>query len=218
MAPVKKLSARQERILEFIRSFLGERQFPPSVREIQHACAISSTSVVDYNLHILQREGHIRREQVISRGIELLGASPARYHSAPAVVSVRLMGSIAAGEPLLTFPEAFQGEPMETLDVPASMASHPDRVYALRVKGLSMIDALIDDGDIVLLESGSDVRDGDMVAAWLVDEREATLKRLYREGDRVRLQPANSQMAPIYVDARNVEVHGRVVGVIRQIG
>jgi repressor LexA len=98
------------------------------------------------------------------------------------------------------------------------MASNPERVYALRVKGLSMIDALIDDGDIVVLESGSEVRDGDMVAAWLVDEREVTLKRLYREGDRVRLQPANSQMAPIYVDARNVEVHGRVVGVIRWLG
>ncbi len=217
MTAMKKLSARQERILEFIRSFMRDRQFGPSVREIQQACSISSTSVVDYNLHILQREGHIRRSPEISRGIELVGAEFSRIPSTPSTISVRVLGSIAAGEPLLTFQDAIDAETVETLDLPASMASDPSRVYALRVKGLSMIDALIDDGDVVVLERVADVRDGDMVAAWLVGEGETTLNRNYREGDRVRLQPANSQMDPIYVDASDVEVHGRVVGVIRVV-
>lgn len=217
MAALKKLSARQERMLEFIRSFMRDHQFPPSVREIQQACSISSTSVVDYNLHILQREGYIRRSPEISRGIELVGAEFGRFASHPAAIPVRVLGTIAAGEPLLTFPEAIEAETVETLDLPTSMAPDPARVYALRVKGLSMIDALIDDGDVVVLEQAAEVRDGDMVAAWLVNEGEATLKRIYREGTRVRLQPANAQMAPIYVDASDVEVHGRVVGVIRML-
>ena len=214
---MKKLSARQERILEFIRSFMRDRQFGPSVREIQQACSISSTSVVDYNLHILQREGHIRRSPEISRGIELVGAGFSRLPATSSTIPVRVLGSIAAGEPLLTFSDAIDAEAVETLDLPASMAADPARVYALRVKGLSMIDALIDDGDVVVLELVADVRDGDMVAAWLIGDGETTLKRIYREGDRVRLQPANSQMDPIYVDASDVEVHGRVVGVIRVV-
>jgi repressor LexA len=202
--------------MDFLRGFLQQHQYPPSIREIQQGCGISSTSVVDYNLHILQREGLIRRSPDISRGIELLEAGGARARqAAPTTVPVQVIGAIAAGEPLPVFTEGFDAEPLETLELPAAMASGAGPTYALRVKGLSMIDALIDDGDIVVLERVAEARNGDMVAVWLIDEREATLKRIYHEGERVRLEPANSQMAPIYVDAKNVEVHGRVVGVIR---
>ena len=101
------------------------------------------------------------------------------------------------------------------MDVAKSMLRGEKDVYALRVRGTSMIDAFIDDGDVVFISRTDNVRDGDMVVAWLKTEKEATLKRLYREGERVRLQPANSQMAPIYVDAEELEVQGKVVAVLR---
>jgi repressor LexA len=210
----KKLSEKQGHILEFIRTFLQEHPYPPSVRDIQGGCSISSTSVVDYNLRLLQRAGLIRRSPEISRGIELVGARP-RQAPASANVTIPVIGYVAAGEPLPVFPDSFQGEPMETLELPASMLPRGRQVFALRVKGHSMIDALIDDGDIVLLEPTHEARNGEMVVAWLKEEKEATLKRIYREGSRVRLQPANSQMQAIHVAAENVEVQGRVVGAIR---
>ena len=208
-----KLSDKQRRILDFIRQFLQEHPYPPSVREIQWGCNISSTSVVDYNLRRLQRDGHIARSPEISRGIELVGENG--RHASVATNPIPLIGYVAAGEPLPVFPESFNHEPMETLDLPTSMVPRGKRVFALRVQGLSMIDALIDDGDIVLLEATRQAQPGDMVAAWLKDEGETTLKRFYPEGERVRLQPANSQMDPILVKAENLEVQGRVVGVVR---
>ena len=128
--------------------------------------------------------------------------------------SVPVFGAIAAGEPLMAFPDA--NEPEETLELPASMLpSRTENIFALRVKGQSMIEDLIDDGDVVLLQRQETAHPGEMVAAWLKEQGEATLKRFYPEGARVRLQPANSSMSPIYEDAENVEVQGVVVGVIR---
>ena len=212
----KKLSERQQCVMDFIRSYLREHGYPPAIREIQQACNISSTSVVDYNLRILQREGFLRRSPEVSRGIELLGPDGQRAEPMQPFRMVRVLGAVAAGAPLPVFQDIDPND-LETVEVPPALLPPNDQVFALRVQGLSMIDALIDDGDIVLMESVPQVRDGEMAVAWLKNEEETTLKRIYREGRRVRLQPANAQMDPVYADADNVQVQGRVVGVIRSL-
>ncbi|MBI4236469.1 MAG: transcriptional repressor LexA [Chloroflexi bacterium] len=206
------LRRRQEEILRFIERFLDERGYPPTIRDIQHACDISSTSVVDYNLRALERASLIRRSPEVSRGIEL---TTRRLRT----VRVPVLGTIAAGEPLPTFPASPEAVAEEdTVEVAAELARGKERLYALRVKGDSMIDALVRDGDVVVLQAQETAEPGDMVAAWLVSQEETTLKRFHPEGRRVRLQPENRSMQPIYVDARNVQVKGRVVGVVRQYG
>ena len=211
-----KLSTRQEQILDFLREYHADRSYMPSVREIQAACSISSTSVVDYNLRLLERDGYIRRSPDISRAIELVGEEGPELVE---VTMVPVLGAIAAGQPI-PVPEAsaYAAEDRETVALPPGLTPrNPDGLYALRVKGFSMIDALITDGDIVVLRPTTQANNGDMVVARLKMENETTLKRLYVEGDKVRLQPANSQMEPIYCQAENVEVQGRVVGVIRAL-
>ena len=145
-----KLSARQEAILSFIRGFLDENSYPPTVRDIQHGCDISSTSVVDYNLHILQREGHIRRFPDVSRGIELLESQGSRRR----FVTIPVIGYIAAGDPVpVPTAEGWANEePLDTLELPDSLTQGRSDLYALRVRGESMIDALIDDGDSVVIQ------------------------------------------------------------------
>jgi repressor LexA len=219
MQPKKKLSARQERILEVIREFMRENGLPPTVRDIQRACQISSTSVVDYNLRILQREGYLGRKPDVARGIELAGAGGLGVSNEPPVMRVPVVGYIAAGEPLPVLEDGgwAPGEPVDTIEVPPEMQKNKGPLYALRVRGTSMIDALVDDGDVVVVEPTRAASNGEMVVARLKMENETTLKRLYREGERVRLQPANSTMGPIMSAADNVEVQGKVVGIIRMI-
>ncbi len=209
----RELTPKQRRILEFIRGFLEEHGYPPSIRQIQEGCGLSSTSVVDYNLRILERMGYIRRDREVSRAIELLGPGGRR----PRVVAVPVVGAIAAGRPI-PVPEDDRWSPSweEVLELPSELTGDGEGLFAVRVKGDSMIDALVYDGDIVVLQRPGEVRDGDMVAVWLRREGEVTLKKIYREGDQVRLQPANQAMGPIYTDADNVEVQGRVVMVIRR--
>jgi len=212
---MKEPSTKQRRILDFLREFIVEHDYPPSIRQIQDACGISSTSVVDYNLRILEREGYIRRDREVSRAIELLDAGGRR----PRVVAVPIIGTIAAGQPI-PVPSADTWQSFDwgdSVEVAPEMLGGREKVYALKVKGNSMIDALVNDGDVVLMEAASTAGDGEMVAAWLKQEQEATLKRFYREGARVRLQPANEAMQPIYTDAANVEVQGRVIGAIRAL-
>ena len=212
----KKLSEKQEKILGYIRGFLEEHQFPPTVRDIQAGCDISSTSVVDYNLRILQREGHLKREAEVSRGIELLGDySVGRSTS---VVSVPVLGNIAAGEPLSIPPsDSWQEQAVDNVELPSFLTKGKD-VFAVRVKGESMIDALIADGDLVLMEPLSgQPSNGDMVAAVLKDREEVTLKHFHMRNGTVILEPANSAMEPIEVPAENVSVQGRVVGVVRTV-
>jgi len=212
----RKLSPRQQRMLDFIADFMDEHQFPPTVRDIQAGCEVSSTSVVDYNLQILQREGFLRRLPEVSRGIELLDG--VQRGSRRDLVRVPVLGNIAAGEPLpIPSQDSWHDDELESLDMPSSMTKGRPNVYGLRVKGNSMIDALVADGDLVLLEPVPQPENGDMVAAWLTDRDEATLKRFYLEGDTVRLQPANETMDPITVPAASVAVRGRVVGVVRQL-
>ena len=212
----KRLPDKQERILKFIREFMQENGLPPTVRDIQKACRISSTSVVDYNLRIMQRDGHLRRRPDVARGIEL----PDRPGITPQLRRIPVIAAIAAGEPLPVMdPDNWAPhEDQENVEISADMLSNKPNLYALKVKGTSMIDALVDDGDIVLVEPVKEAANGDMVVARLKLENETTLKRLYREGPMVRLQPANSQMSPIYSAGENVEVQGKVVGVIRMMG
>jgi repressor LexA len=211
------LNARQQAILDFVREYHLDRSYMPSVREIQAACEISSTSVVDYNLRILEREGFVRRSPDISRGLELVGTEEKRPQFD--IFEIPLIGSIAAGEPIpVPESEGWRSEGSESITLPSElMTRNPEELFALRVKGYSMIDALITDGDIVVLTPTSQARNGDMIAAWLPMEEAATLKRFFLEGDQVRLQPENKQMGPIIVPAGNVQVHGRVVGVIRRM-
>jgi repressor LexA len=209
----KKLSHRQERILEFISQFLDEHPFPPTVRDIQAGCDISSTSVVDYNLQILQREGYLHREAEVSRGIELLGSGPGSVRGD--VVMVPVLGSIAAGEPLhIPSSDSWHSEAVDSVELPTSLAPSGSEVFGVRVKGESMIDALVADGDLVLLEPVDNPRNGDMVAAEVKDQG-VTLKHFQMANGVVTLHPANSAMEPITVPADQVAVRGKVVGVVR---
>lgn len=199
----------RQRILQFIHDFIAEKGYAPTVRDILKGCEISSTAVVQHHLNVLEREGHIHRDPEVFRSIQLAHRKR--------MVSVPLLGTIAAGEPIpVPTTETWQSEALETIDVAEDLTTGKN-IYALKVKGLSLIDALIDDGDIVLLEPTSTANDGDMVAVWLKDRQEVTLKRIFREKRRVRLQPANSQTRPLYIDPDNVEIQGKVVAVIRKL-
>ncbi len=212
---MKVLSHKQQHIIDFIRHFLVDRGYPPSIRDIVSGCGISSTSVVDYNLNILESEGYIRRHPEVSRGIELLAWSSAQRF----LVQVPVIGQIAAGEPIpVPTPDTWDvTASSETLEVTKDLTQGKEGVYALKVKGLSMVDALINDGDIVLMQYVNVVENGETAAIWLRGEKEVTLKKFYAEPGRIRLQPANSQMQPIYTEPDNVEIQGRVIAVIRQM-
>jgi repressor LexA len=205
----KGLSTKQQGILEFVRKFIRDKDYPPSIRDIQLGCNISSTSVVDYNLKALERLGYIRRDREVSRAIELLDGSGRR----PSTVPVPIIGTIAAGQPIpVPGADTWSNVDYENVvEVAPEMTGGRDHVYALQVKGTSMIDALVNDGDIVIMEATTSANDGDMVAAWLKREGEATLKKIYTEDGRIRLQPANVTMKPIYTEPENVEVQGRVL-------
>lgn len=210
-----QLSAKRKRIVDFILQFMEAKSYPPTVRDIQGGCGISSTSVVDYHLKVLEKEGHIRRDAEVSRGIELLGRA-----SLLPKVQVPIIGQIAAGEPV-PVPDSETWDVAagaDLLEVTADLTRGRQDIYALKVKGMSMIDALINDGDIVLMQYVSTVDNGEMAAVWLKTEKEATLKKVYIEPGRVRLQPANSRMQPIYAEPANVEIQGKVIAVIRQLG
>ena len=210
------LSVRQQAILEFIQRFTRERHYPPTIREIGQEVGISSTSVVNYNLNILEREGLIERDKEVSRGIKLIGAV-AQALDPRNLVSVPLLGRIAAGEPIPVPASDFATMGDETIELtrgllPADMTG----IYALQVRGTSMVDAMIGDGDIVVMRHQNTARNGELVAVWLRDQGETTLKRFYLENGRVRLQPENPTMTPIYQDPANVEIQGKVVLVVRR--
>jgi len=202
-------SETRQRILQFIREFAEEKGYAPTIRDILRGCNISSTAVVQHHLNILEREGYIDRDPKIFRSIQL----PERGN----LVMVPLLGTIAAGEPIpVQSSDVWRTETVEMLQITDDITQGKE-VYALKVRGLSMVDAFIDDGDIVLMQQVNTANDGDMIAAWLKEQQEVTLKRIYRESDRIRLQPANNQMDPIYVNPDKVEIQGKVVGVIRKL-
>lgn len=193
---------RGDRILAFIEKAVNERGYPPSVREIAAAVGLASTSAVHHHLTRLAKEGRLSRQPTRSRALAIPGAKQLRAVPAP------IVGEIAAGQPIYAYEER-----EETLAIPADWARTED-TFVLRVRGKSMIEDLIDDGDYVVIQPQHNARDGDIVVA-LLEDNTATLKRFYRERDRIRLQPANSTMAPIY--ARDVKIQGKVVGLIRRL-
>jgi repressor LexA len=218
---MKELSPRQKQILRFIETFYTTRGYPPTIREIQGQLKPASsgkpvsTSVVDYNLNILEERNHIRRNRHISRGIELVNLPG---NGANNRVAIPVLGQIAAGTPIEVPDDLVEGEFAENIEISIDLLpQRTDNLFALRVKGKSMIDALVDDGDLVVLRRQETAENGEAVAVWLKEERETTLKLIYREGPRIRLQPANSTMDPIYTRADNVEIKGRLVSVHRTI-
>lgn len=203
-------SERQKRILDYISKYVDEHSYPPTIREIGNEVGISSTSVVNYHLNKLEDAGLLIREDRVSRGIRL--ADPVSHGMVP------LVGTIQAGEPIPVLEPKTRDEVEDWVEIARDLlpARHED-VYALRVKGDSMIDALINDGDIVVMRAAKTAENGEMVAAWIRDSEQTTLKRFYRERDRIRLQPANPTMDPIYVEPDNIEIQGKVVAVIRSM-
>lgn len=219
-------------MLSFIGDYIREHGYAPSIREIKGeveraglvrtASGNTSTSVVDYNLRALEDGGYIRRDRNKSRAIEIVDSSGRSRNRQPMYMIPVALSPIAAGSPIPVLEDIRMGEATDeqvevTGDFLGRHAAHVDRLYALRVKGTSMIDALINDGDLVILEAQETAENGQTVAAWLKAEQEATLKRFYLEDGHVRLQPANSTMQPIFTEPDNIEIKGRVVGVIRRL-
>jgi len=211
------LSEKQRRILEFVTEYVMESGYPPSMREIAAEAGISSTSVVSYNLDRLEEAGYITRDREVSRGLNLTSVARSRLME-EAVIQVPLLGRIVAGEPIPLPASDFALMGDETVALTRDTLGDAEGLYALEVEGNSMVDALVHDGDIVVMQHQRRVENGEMAAVWLRDQGEVTLKRFYQEGGRVRLQPANPTMKPIYVDdPQQVEIQGKVVMVIREL-
>ncbi|MEK6222628.1 MAG: transcriptional repressor LexA [Chloroflexota bacterium] len=225
------LSERHKKILEVLEHYHDNVGYPPSIREIGKDADISSTSVVNYYLDQLEEMGYIERDRKVSRGMrliksvtgKLIGAVAAVQSAVDDVMTIPMAGRIGAGivvQPPSSDFSMFSSD--EGVDVARAMLSEKDQnenLYALEVQGTSMIDAMVDDGDIVIMKHAQDARNGEMVAVRLKDNDETTLKYFYRENGSVRLQPANPTMDPIMIDnPSNVEVQGKVVLVIRQVG
>jgi repressor LexA len=208
-------AARKRRIVEYIAATIRERGYPPSVREIARAVDLASTSAVHHHLQALEREGSLERGASTSRAIRLTPSAALRTGIAGVLDqlpgagrALPVIGEIAAGGPI----EAYQ-ETTETLGVPETLAAGGD-AYVLRVRGDSMIDAHITDGDYVVIRPQQTALDGDIVVAQ-VEDNAVTLKRFFKEKDRVRLQPANQQYAPQFYDS--VRIQGKLIGVIRRV-
>ncbi|PIY80035.1 MAG: hypothetical protein COY80_04940 [Candidatus Pacebacteria bacterium CG_4_10_14_0_8_um_filter_42_14] len=199
------LYKRQRQIVDFIAQYLQKNGYAPTLREIADSLGVSSLATVHEHLQALQRKKVIKRHEGAVRGIELLDRTFVRMTDN---VDLPLLGFIAAGSPIEP-----HTDPNATFKVSPEMISGKKRSYVLQVKGKSMIEDHIDEGDYVVIEETQSVNDGDIVVA-LLDNGLATLKRFYREMTRVRLEPANSTMSPIY--ATNVQIQGRVVGLIRK--
>src|SRR6185436_12226832 len=200
------LTRRQKEILDFVGRHIDKKGYAPTIEEIGEQFGLSSLATVHKHLTNLQSKGLIKRLSNRSRAMELV-PSQVKVHA----VELPLLGRVAAGSPI----EAIDTGERETVFVPEDMIGRGE-TYVLQVKGQSMIDEQIRDGDYVIVESRKTARDGEMVIALIEGER-ATLKKLYHEGPNViRLQPANAEMKPIFVDAEDVVVQGVVIGILRK--
>lgn len=222
MARNKEPNERQLKILEFLADFQEKNGFPPTIREIGEHIGVTSTSQVTYYLKQLSKKNLIERGDHISRSIRILDDAQQYIRSGfNNIVQLPVLGRIVASEPI-PIPESdttlFDSE--STVDIARSALPSRERIgdlFALEVQGDSMIDAMIEDGDIIVLRKTQEARNGEMVAVWLDDNNETTLKYFYREGKRIRLQPANPTMQPIYIDnPEQVRIMGKVVMVVRR--
>jgi len=204
---MRYVTERQRDILNFIRDFQKERGIAPTHREICDHFGFSSYGTVYKHLSLLEKKGLIRRDWNQKRGVELVEKPDASRETTANVRELPLFGYIAAGRPL----EVDLSD--ETIAVPQHLTTRGEN-YVLKVRGDSMVEDGIFDGDLVIIARRDEAGNGEMVVANV--NGEVTLKRLYREGDRVRLQPANSMMSPIYAPARDVAVQGVVVGLMRR--
>jgi len=204
------ITKRQREVYDFIHDFVQQHGYSPSFEEIGSGLGLSSLATVHKHVSNLERKGLLKRAYNRSRSIDVLparGLLRKQPRPVPPEFALPLLGRIAAGQPI----EAVQqGESISLGDITRSKD-----VFVLQVKGQSMKDEHIVDGDYVLVEKANTARDGEIVVA-LVDGYDATLKRLYREGAKIRLQPSNSEMDPIVVSAKAVQVQGRVIGVLRK--
>jgi repressor LexA len=203
---MNEATPRQQRILDYICTCVRTQGYPPTYDEIKDAVGLSTKSLVSHHLRGLEAKGYLRLKPNTPRGIQLADAP----HQS--TFRVAIAGQIAAGQPI-----SFGDWQREFIELTGDIVREQDGLYALRVKGNSMVDALVHDGDLVVMKHQQYADDGDMVAVRLVEENETTLKRFYRERHRVRLQPANPTMKALYYHPANVEVQGKVVAVIRQV-
>jgi repressor LexA len=229
----KGLSDKHKRILDVLDRFNEENGYPPSIREICTHANISSTSVANYYLDRLEKLGYIERDRRVSRGLRLVKSlSDIKETAQEAIQTIKdtitdllqipIVGQIVASEPVPVPETSFSYvHPESMIDVARNLlpSRNTDKLFALEVSGNSMIDAMVNDGDIVIMQPLQDnVKNGDMVAVWLNDRAETTLKYFFHENGGVRLQPANPTMKPIYIeDPNTVEIQGKVIMVVRQI-
>ena len=191
-------------VLGFVESFMENNGYPPTLEEIRESVGLSSKSHVDYYLDALEEDGIIERTPRTPRGLRLVGRSRSTF-------AVDLEGTIAAGQPL-----ELADSPRLEIELTSDIADPRRDLFALQVQGDSMVDDLVGDGDILIVERRQEAAQGQMAIVYLRDRNEATLKRVYPEGRRVRLQPAHPTLQPLYADARDVQVQGCVVALIRQ--
>lgn len=204
-----KISKRQQDILDFIKSEVKSKGYPPSVREIGEAVGLASSSTVHGHLARLESKGLIRRDPTKPRAIEILEADVAAHIPRNAVVNVPVVGKVTAGLPITAIENVEEFFPL-----PESLAPADEQVFMLEIMGESMVEAGILDGDYVIVKQQPTANNGDIVVA-MTEEDEATCKRFFKEKDYIRLQPENSTMDPIIL--RNVSILGKVIGVYRHI-
>jgi repressor LexA len=226
------LGERHHKIMEFLEEFQEENGYSPSIREIGESIGVNSTSLVDYYLRQLMDLGYIERDNHISRSIRILRPLGSLADRASGIVrkvketmdffSIPVLGRIVASAPI-PIPESDVAyfDPESTIEIARSLLPQREKVdelFALEVQGDSMIDAMVNDGDIVIMKRTQVANNGEMVAVWLNDNDETTLKYFYKEKNRIRLQPANPTMDPIYINnPRQVSIRGKVILVIRQV-
>ena len=210
MRNAKPLTEKQKDILNFIESYIEEFGYPPSIRDIQNNCDISSTSVVKYNLDRLQEKGLMNRDSEISRSISLTNSEKSQ------TIKVPVLGTITAGQPFPMVEDSrWDVDELDSIDLPDNFSYIEDKIFALKVSGYSMVDALIGDGDTIILEKTNKALNGEMVAAKINSENETTLKRIFIEGNNTRLQPENPLMDSMYFPSKDVSILGKVVAVWR---
>jgi repressor LexA len=232
----EELGDRQRKIMEFLTNFQNQHGYSPSIREIGKCIDVESTSLVDYYLEQLTRKGYIERDKRVSRSIRILSPLyPSEETAAPLsqaisevvqrtseLLTIPIWGRIGASLPVpMPAAEGSYFDPESTVEIARSLLPAKEKVselFALEVSGHSMIDAMVNDGDIVIMKRTQSANNGEMVAVWLEDTDETTLKYFYQESGHVRLQPANPTMNPIIIEnPERVRVQGKVVMIVRRV-